>query len=640
MQNGFIKVAAFSPKVRLASCAHNAGQIITAASTAAKAGAHLLVLPELSITGYSCGDLFLQKKLLDDALQALLTVCKETCEHNMLIVVGLPLCHHSKLYNCAAVIYRGKVMGLVPKTHLPNCDEFSELRNFTPAFGGLQQFEHSFLCGLPFGTRQFFSCLDMPAFTLGVEICEDLSAPAPPSTLHAIAGATVIANLSATNQIVGRAKWRKELVQNQSGRLVCAYICANAGMGESTTDLVFAGQNIIAENGSLLFETKPFEDVMAFADVDVESLVHQRQRLNYFKDSGAEAYNTAYFSMPITKTPVQRKISQAPFVPDDPEELRLCCQEILQIQTAGLAQRLRHTGVKTAVIGVSGGLDSSLALLATTRAFNSLNLPLTGIAALTMPGFGTSGRTLQNAQSLCKALGLALESIDITSAAQQHFASIAHSPDKLDVVYENTQARLRTLTLMSIANQKNGIVVGTGDLSELALGWATYNGDHMSMYAINATVPKTLVRHLIAFESETKPQLAKVLLDILNTPISPELLPLENGNITQETEEIVGPYELHDFFLFYALRWGFTPKKILFLANKAFGPKYSPKTIIKWMKIFYSRFFSQQFKRSCLPDGPKVGTVSLSPRDGFKMPSDACAEQWLLSLDELYCPGT
>lgn len=635
MQDGFIKIATGSPCVAVADCAYNAQQSIQAADTAAQAGAHLLVLPELGITGYTCGDLFLQQQLLDDAIDALKAICAATSGHDMLIVVGLPLRHHSKLYNCAAVLFHGRVMGLVPKSYPPNYGEFYELRHFTPSFNGLQQCETGFLRGLPIGTQQLFSCSQLPAFTLGVEICEDLWVPAPPSILHAVAGATVIANLSASNELVGKDEWRRSLVQGQSGRLVCAYAYANAGCGESTTDLVFAGHNIIAENGVLLAETPLFSQEMAIAEIDVQRLVHDRQRLTSFPDSGAERYHTVYFSLPIRETVLTRPVSATPFIPADGTSLGECCQTILSIQAAGLQKRMAYTGAKTAVVGVSGGLDSALALLVATRAFYNLGLPLSGIAAITMPGFGTTPRTLANAQKLCRALGVTLESIDITATTRAHFADIGHSEDNRDVVYENTQARVRTLTLMDIANQRNGLVVGTGDLSELALGWATYNGDHMSMYGVNASVPKTLLRHILACEAQARPELAQALQDVLDTPVSPELLPPKNGEISQETESIIGPYELHDFFLYYLLRWGFTPKKILRLAQLAFGKKYDRDTLLIWMKTFYRRFFSQQFKRSCLPDGPKVGSITLSPRGDFRMPSDASAAGWLSQLNAL-----
>ena len=635
MQDGFIRVAAASPAIKVADCAHNAAQVIGAAHEAAQTGAKLLVLPELCITGYTCGDLFLQDVLLQDAMDALKAVCDGTRGLDMLLAVGLPLRHHGKLYNCAAVLLRGHVLGLVPKSYPPNYSEFYELRHFTPGFSGLQQFESGFLRGLPIGTQLLFTCEQLPAFTLAVEICEDLWVPAPPSILHAAAGATVIANLSASNETVGKAEWRRSLVQSQSGRLVCGYVYADAGYGESTTDLVFAGHNLIAENGALLAQSPLFSGGAAVSEIDVERLSHDRQRITSYPDSGAERYHTVYYAMNMAETPLSREIRPTPFLPTDDADMAERCETILAIQTAGLKTRLDHIGAKTAVLGISGGLDSSLALLVTARAFRNLGLPFGGITAVTMPGFGTTSRTRSNAEKLCKALGVNVETIDISATTRSHFGDIGHSEDNHDVVYENAQARVRTLTLMDIANQRGGIVVGTGDLSELALGWATYNGDHMSMYGVNASVPKTLLRHLIAYEAATRPELAPVLRDILDTPVSPELLPPENGEISQQTESIVGPYELHDFFLYYVLRWGFAPKKVLRLALIAFQGRYDKDTILTWMKTFYRRFFSQQFKRSCLPDGPKVGSVTLSPRGDWRMPSDASASGWLRQLDTL-----
>lgn len=635
MQDGFIRVAAASPAIKVADCAHNAAQIIGAAHEAAQTGAKLLVLPELCITGYTCGDLFLQDVLLQDAMDALKAVCDGTRGLDMLLAVGLPLRHHGKLYNCAAVLLRGHVLGLVPKSYPPNYSEFYELRHFTPGFSGLQQFESGFLRGLPIGTQLLFTCEQLPAFTLAVEICEDLWVPAPPSILHAAAGATVIANLSASNETVGKAEWRRSLVQSQSGRLVCGYVYADAGYSESTTDLVFASHNLIAENGALLAQSPLFSGGAAVSEIDVERLSHDRQRITSYPDSGAERYHTVYYAMNIAETPLSREISPTPFLPTGDADMAERCETILAIQAAGLKTRLDHIGAKTAVLGISGGLDSSLALLVTARAFRNLGLPFEGITAVTMPGFGTTSRTRSNAEKLCKALGVNVETIDISATTRSHFDDIGHSEDNHDVVYENAQARVRTLTLMDIANQRGGIVVGTGDLSELALGWATYNGDHMSMYGVNASVPKTLLRHLIAYEAATRPELAPVLRDILDTPVSPELLPPENGEISQQTESIVGPYELHDFFLYYVLRWGFAPKKVLRLALIAFQGRYDKDTILTWMKTFYRRFFSQQFKRSCLPDGPKVGSVTLSPRGDWRMPSDASASGWLRQLDTL-----
>ncbi len=635
MQDGFVKIAIASPRARVADCAWNATQIVETIREAARASARLLVLPELCVTGSTCGDLFLQEQLLDDAMAALKSICAATRATNMLVCVGLPLRHHGKLYSCAAVLHHGHVLGIVPKSYPPGYGASAEARHFTPAFRRLELFETGFLRGLPIGTSILFSCEQLPAFTLAVELCEDLWMPTPPSILHSIAGATVVANLAASNEMVGQAAWRRSLVQGQSGRLVCAYAYADANTGESTTDTVFAGQGLIAENGNLLAENLPFSGgTLAMADVDVSALVHDRQRITSYPDSGAERYHTVYFSMPLSETSLTQPVNPAPFVPENAEELATRCETILDIQAAGLAKRLEHTAVKTAVLGLSGGLDSALALLVTLRVFQGLGLPHSGIVAVSMPGFGTTARTKSNSQRLCAALNIEMRSIDITAATTAHFAGIDHKPDTHDVVFENAQARMRTLTLMDLANQCDGLVVGTGDLSELALGWATYGGDHMSMYGVNAGIPKTLLCHILAHEATARPELANVLRDILETPVSPELLPPKDGEISQQTEDIIGPYELHDFFLYHILRWGAPPKKVLRLAKIAFKGHYSDEIILSWLRVFYRRFFSQQFKRSCLPDGPAVGSVSLSPRAGWHMPSDTCVAGWLRQLEE------
>ncbi|MFV0414140.1 MAG: NAD(+) synthase [Oscillospiraceae bacterium] len=635
MKDGFVKVAAVTPALKVADCAYNAGQIIQAAQTAASAGVKLLVTPELGITGYTCSDLFLQNTLLQAALAGLETICNATAPLDIGLWVGLPLQHDGKLYNCAAFLQGGRVLGLVPKSHLPTYAEFYERRQFTPAFAGQQVFTGGFLKEVPFSTQLLFSCSNLPGLVVAAEICEDLWVPAPPSIFHAGAGATIIVNLSASNETIGKAEYRRSLVGGQAARLVCGYIYADAGSGESTTDIVFCGHNLIAENGILLAETPLFSNQMAVSEIDMQRLLHERRRMSTYPASEKEGYRVVGFSLQETEAALTRPISPAPFIPGDAAVLDNRCETILAIQAAGLEKRLLHTGCKTLVLGVSGGLDSSLALLVAARALQNLGRPARDILAVTMPAFGTTARTRSNAELLAIAIGASFRCIDITATVRSHFADIAHSEDNRDVTYENAQARIRTLVLMDLANQQNGLVIGTGDLSELALGWATYNGDHMSMYAVNASVPKTLIRYIITYEASLKHTLQAVLQDILETPVSPELLPAVNGEISQQTEEIVGPYELHDFTLYYALRWGFSPGKILRLAEIAFAQKYSRETILKWLLVFYRRFFAQQFNRRCLPDGPKVGSVSLSPRGDWRMPSDASAAAWLNELEAL-----
>lgn len=639
MRDGFIKVAAGTPAVKVADCHGNAQQILELAHAANKQGVKVLVTPELGITGYTCSDLFLQQTLLQSALEAFEHLCAHTKTLDMLLLVGLPLVHGGKLYNCAAVLHKGAVLGLVPKTHLPNYAEFYEERLFTPAFEGVQTYTGGFMQNVPFGTDLLFCCKNLPGFVLGVEICEDLWVPSPPSIRHTVAGAVVIANLSASNEVIGKDSYRRSLVSGQSARLVCAYLYADAGGGESTTDLVFSGHNIVAENGAILAETKLFTSELATSDIDVQRLAYERRRLTTYPPENSSGYAQIPFAFETAKTVLSRAISPTPFIPGSADALDGRCETILRIQAAGLEKRLRHIGAKTAVIGVSGGLDSSLALLVAARAMQNLGRPASDILAVTMPAFGTTSRTRSNAELLADAIGATFKTVDISASVRQHFADIGHSETDLSVVYENAQARMRTLVLMDMANQTGGIVVGTGDLSELALGWATYNGDHMSMYGVNASVPKTLIRYIVAYEASVKPHLAPVLQDVLATPVSPELLPAENGEISQQTETIVGPYELHDFTLYYALRWGFTPGKIYRLAQLAFADTYKSDVILKWMQVFYRRFFAQQFKRSCLPDGPKVGSVSLSPRGDWRMPSDAIATAWLQELDDFASHG-
>lgn len=637
MKDGFIKVAVATPPVKVADCVYNGEQAAAMIKEADGHQVQLLVLPELYLTGYTCGDLFLQGTLLEGALQALKKVVETSRESDMLVVVGLPFSFGGKLYNCAAVCQDGEVLGLIPKSILPNYGEFYERRQFTPAFDGIKE-ASLFGKTVPFGTRILFSSREMPEFTLAVEICEDLWAYSPPSIGHAAAGATVIANLSASNETVGKDAYRRNLVAGQSARLVCGYLYADAGMGESTTDMVFAGHDLIAENGVILAESRKFATGLTISEIDVQRLSFERRRFTTFPSSAGEGYLQVPFSLDIHPTQLTRPVSSRPFIPANETDRESCCEDILSIQAHGLLKRLEHSRAKTAVVGVSGGLDSALALLVAIRAMDLAGRPRTNIVAATMPCFGTTARTRGNAEILCEQLGVTLRTIDIAGAVDRHFADIGKNPEERDVTYENSQARERTQVLMDIANMTGGLVVGTGDLSELALGWATYNGDHMSMYGVNASIPKTLVRHLVRHEAmkSEDPKLREVLLDILETPVSPELLPAKEGEIQQKTEDIVGPYELHDFFLYYGIRWGFSPRKVLRLAVYAFQGEYDRETILHWLKTFYRRFFTQQFKRSCLPDGPKVGSVSLSPRGDWRMPSDAVAALWLDELEQLH----
>ena len=638
MKDGFLKAVAFSPALRVADCTYNAQQILADVQAAAARGAKLAVFPEFCLTGYTCGDLFLQHTLQTGALDALQAVLDGTRTLDTVVLVGLPLLVHGKLYNCAAVLCRGQLLGLVPKTYLPNYGEFYEKRQFTP---GSTEVETITVCGqqVPFGTSLLFRCRSMPSFVLGVELCEDLWSALPPSTFHALAGATVIANLSASDETVGKAEYRRALVSNQSARLLCGYLYASAGHGESTQDMVFAGHDLIAENGTLLAETAPFAGGIAETEIDCQRMEAERARNTSFELS-RDGYTTVEFDLELTETPLTRWIDPAPFVPGDPKRRAERCELILKMQADGLAKRLEHAHAKTAVIGISGGLDSCLALLVAVRAMKQLGRPASDVLAVTMPCFGTTHRTRSNAEILCDELNVSFQEIDIANTVHSHFADIGQDESVLDVTFENGQARVRTLELMDLANRTGGLVVGTGDLSELALGWATYNGDHMSMYGVNAGVPKTLVRHLVQYEADiaASEALKTVLLDILDTPVSPELLPAkDNGEIAQKTEDLVGPYELHDFYLYHVLRFGFGPAKIFRLAKAAFAgrPEYPDNVLYKWLRNFYWRFFAQQFKRSCLPDGPKVGSVTLSPRGDWRMPSDACAALWLAELEQL-----
>ena len=643
MQDGFVKVSARTPEVRVADVNFNVEQCVRQVEDACADGAKVVVLPELCITGYTCEDLFWQDALLDAAQRGLYAFAEQTSALDALLFVGVPWRVNGKLYNCAAALCGGEVLALIPKTFVPNYNEFYEIRHFTPApascgcdFIDMGQEEL-----VPFGTNVLLRCSSMPDLVVAAEVCEDLWAPNPPSVAHAIAGATVIVNLSASNAIVGKAAYRRQLVVGQSARLVCAYLYTSAGWGESTTDVVFAGHDMIAENGTLLAESAPFGMGNATSEIDVSSIVTERMRMSTFNTTrpGGEAdYVEVSFTLAREKTELTRFVSARPFVPSDGAERDARCEDVFTIQAWGLAKRLDHTHCSCAVVGVSGGLDSTLALLVTVRAFDLLGLDRNGIIAVTMPGFGTTDRTHGNATTLSDALGVQLREVSIVPAVRQHFADIGHDESIHDVTYENCQARERTQIIMDIANKEGGMVIGTGDLSELALGWATYNGDHMSMYGVNGGVPKTLVRHLVRYVADTceNDAEADILYDVLDTPVSPELLPAnEDGTIAQQTEDLVGPYELHDFFLYQVLRRNFTPRKVYRLAAYAFEGEYDEQTILKWLKVFYRRFFAQQFKRSCLPDGPKVGSVAVSPRGDLRMPSDACATLWLSELQSL-----
>ena len=625
MKDGFLRVASATPHIKVADCTGNAQKIIAMAKEAVENGASLVVFPELCITGYTCGDLFLQRALLNSAQENLKVIINETKELDCVILVGLPVRANSGLYNCAAVICHGDLLRLVPKKYIPNYSEFYELRHFTPAKDGsidVGMFSGEDTQWTEIGKNVIFECIEMPEFKLGVEICEDLWTAEPPSGKLALNGATIIANLSASDEVIGKADYRRMLVKSQSARLLSAYVYTSAGLGESTQDLVFSGHNLICENGSILAESKRFDTGIIYADVDLQKMENERAKANTFV--GEYNFERVCFHLPVKDLKLNRHFSKTPFVPSSKTHLDERCEEILTIQATGLATRIQHTNVKTVVIGLSGGLDSTLALIVAVHAMDMLRRDRKDIIAVTMPCFGTTKRTKSNAEILAESYGVSFKDINISKAVTQHFEDIGQSMEVLDVTFENGQARERTQVLMDIANKTGGFVIGTGDLSELALGWATYNGDHMSMYAVNASIPKTLVRHLTAFEAEhSEGSLKKALLDILDTPVSPELLPPKDGEISQKTEDLVGPYELHDFFLYYLVRQGFTPKKIFRLAKIAFEGAYDDETIRKWLKTFLRRFFSQQFKRSCLPDGPKVGTVTLSPRGDWRMPSDA-----------------
>lgn len=632
MKDGFIKVAAATPKIKVADPAYNTEEILKIIDETEKNGASILVFSELTISGYTCGDLFLQQPLLTECKNQLLRIVKATENKSMLVVVGCPIVIKQKLYNCAVVISDGSILGIVPKTHLPNYSEFYELRHFTSGEG----LEEDLWFGEEFGyvnvaVNQLFKCREIPELVVACEICEDLWVPLPPSTYHAMAGATVICNPSASVETTTKESYRRSLVSNQSARLLAAYIYADAGEGESTQDVVYSGHHLICENGSVLAEAKRFTNEIIYADIDVQKLAAERRKMTSFPGGQTDDYFEQEFSLEVKENKITRTFPKAPFVPDNQDERDKRCDEILSLQSMGLKKRLEHTNCKHAVVGISGGLDSTLAVLVTARAFDLLDIPRENLICVTMPCFGTTDRTYQNAVSLIKELGATLKEVRIEKAVRQHFADIGHDENNHDVTYENSQARERTQILMDMANQYNGMVIGTGDMSELALGWATYNGDHMSMYAVNCSVPKTLVRYLVLYYAETteNKKLSEVLMDVLDTPVSPELLPPVDGVISQKTEDLVGPYELHDFFLYYMLRFGFPKAKLYRMAKLTFDGVYDDETIKKWLDKFYWRFFSQQFKRSCLPDGPKVGSVAVSPRGDLRMPSDASPTAWL-----------
>lgn len=642
MSHYFIRVAAATPKIQVADPLYNTEQMAAYIEKAVADQAKIIVFPELAITGYTCADLFLQTSLLEKAKEQLFDLMSYTVEKDILVAVGMPLEWDNRLYNVAALICHGSLLGLVPKRFIPNYSEFYEKRHFAegneiPTWITIRDTRGN-ECSAPIGTNLIFDCISIPGLKIAAEICEDVWMPNPPSIRHAMAGATVIVNCSASDETTGKAAYRRNLINGQSARLLCSYIYANAGEGESTQDLVFSGHNLICENGTILAESKRLEYGMITADLDLERLRSERRRMESFDlDNHQNNYEVIPFQLQPAEIELRRFIDPAPFVPNNEKDRSERCEEILAIQAMGLKKRLEHTHSKKAVVGISGGLDSTLALLVMTKAFDALGLPRDGIIAVTMPCFGTTDRTYTNACQLTKKLGATLIEVDIRNAVNQHFQDIQHDPEVKDVTYENCQARERTQVLMDIANQFGGLVIGTGDMSELALGWATYNGDHMSMYGVNASVPKTLVRHLVRYyadESEDK-AIHDVLYDVLDTPVSPELLPPEDGKIAQKTEDIVGPYELHDFVLYYVLRFGYEPGKIFYMASKAFESVYSKATILKWMKVFYRRYFMQQFKRSCLPDGPKVGSAAVSPRGDLRMPSDASSRLWMEELEKI-----
>ena len=634
MKNGFVKVAAATPDIRVADVEFNTQNIINTMEEAQKNGAKILVFPELCVTGYTCSDLFDHSVLLKASRKALLEIAENTNDKDMLVFVGAPLEVNGKLYNVAAAMNQGEIIGFTTKTFLPNYGEFYEMRQFTP---GPQTVREITFEGkkIPFGPQILFQAEGMEELVVAAEICEDVWSPIPPSIQAALEGATVIVNCSASDETIGKDTYRRALISGQSARLISGYIYANAGEGESTTDLVFGGHNIIAENGTVLKESSRYVNEIIYSELDLQRITGERRKNTTFQPLDEETLVCVPFTVEETKTFLTRTFPKKPFVPSDEQTRAQRCEEILTIQAMGLKKRLAHTNARTAVVGISGGLDSTLALLVTARAFDMLGRDKKDIIAVTMPCFGTTDRTYQNACEMSKKVGATLIEVPIADAVNVHFRDIGHDPEDHSVTYENCQARERTQVLMDIANKTWGMVIGTGDLSELALGWATYNGDHMSMYGVNASVPKTLVRHLVKYAADdTKDEALKnVLYDVLDTPVSPELLPPKDGDIAQKTEDLVGPYELHDFFLYFMLRFGYEPSKIFRIACMTFDGEYDKETIFKWLETFCRRFFSQQFKRSCLPDGPKVGTVALSPRGDWRMPSDACVAVWMKDLE-------
>ena len=634
MKNGFVKVAAATPDIRVADVEFNTQNIINAMEEAQKNGAKILVFPELCVTGYTCSDLFDHSVLLKASRKALLEIAENTNDKDMLVFVGAPLEVNGKLYNVAAAMNQGEIIGFTTKTFLPNYGEFYEMRQFTP---GPQTVREITFEGkkIPFGPQILFQAEEMEELVVAAEICEDVWSPVPPSIQAALEGATVIVNCSASDETIGKDTYRRALISGQSARLISGYIYANAGEGESTTDLVFGGHNIIAENGTVLKESSRYVNEIIYSELDLQRITGERRKNTTFQPLDEETLVRVPFTVEETKTFLTRTFPKKPFVPSDEQTRAQRCEEILTIQAMGLKKRLAHTNARTAVVGISGGLDSTLALLVTARAFDMLGRDKKDIIAVTMPCFGTTDRTYQNACEMSKKVGATLIEVPIADAVNVHFRDIGHDPEDHSVTYENCQARERTQVLMDIANKTWGMVIGTGDLSELALGWATYNGDHMSMYGVNASVPKTLVRHLVKYAADdTKDEALKnVLYDVLDTPVSPELLPPKDGDIAQKTEDLVGPYELHDFFLYFMLRFGYEPSKIFRIACMTFDGEYDKETIFKWLETFCRRFFSQQFKRSCLPDGPKVGTVALSPRGDWRMSSDACVAVWMKDLE-------
>ena len=634
MKNGFVKVAAATPDIRVADVEFNTQNIINAMEEAQKNGAKILVFPELCVTGYTCSDLFDHSVLLKASRKALLEIAENTNDKDMLVFVGAPLEVNGKLYNVAAAMNQGEIIGFTTKTFLPNYGEFYEMRQFTP---GPQTVREITFEGkkIPFGPQILFQAEGMEELVVAAEICEDVWSPVPPSIQAALEGATVIVNCSASDETIGKDTYRRALISGQSARLISGYIYANAGEGESTTDLVFGGHNIIAENGTVLKESSRYVNEIIYSELDLQRITGERRKNTTFQPLDEETLVRVPFTVEETKTFLTRTFPKKPFVPSDEQTRAQRCEEILTIQAMGLKKRLAHTNARTAVVGISGGLDSTLALLVTARAFDMLGRDKKDIIAVTMPCFGTTDRTYQNACEMSKKVGATLIEVPIADAVNVHFRDIGHDPEDHSVTYENCQARERTQVLMDIANKTWGMVIGTGDLSELALGWATYNGDHMSMYGVNASVPKTLVRHLVKYAADdTKDKALKnVLYDVLDTPVSPELLPPKDGDIAQKTEDLVGPYELHDFFLYFMLRFGYEPSKIFRIACMTFDGEYDKETIFKWLETFCRRFFSQQFKRSCLPDGPKIGTVALSPRGDWRMPSDACVAVWMKDLE-------